>query len=137
MPGQESIYLVGTEEGAIHKCSKAYSSQYLGTYMSHHLAVYATRWNHVHPKIFLSSSADWTIKVWDHTDPKKPIMNFDLNDSVGDAAWAPYSASVFAAVTDEGKVHVFDLAQNKLLPLCSQKVGGGHSTRAHTCMHGL
>lgn len=38
-------------------------------------------------------------------------------------AWAPYSATVFAAVTGEGKVSVFDLSQNKLLPLCAQKVG--------------
>ena len=42
---------------------------------------------------------------------------------VGDIAWAPYSASVFAAVTDDGKVHVYDLYENKLMPLCSQKVG--------------
>ncbi|EFJ48219.1 hypothetical protein VOLCADRAFT_81277 [Volvox carteri f. nagariensis] len=122
MPGQESIYLVGTEEGAIHRCSKAYSSQYLSTYVAHHLAVYAVSWNHIHPNMFLSSSADWTIKLWDVHDSKRPVMNFDLNDSIGDVAWAPYSATVFAAVTDDGRVHVFDLAQNKLLPLCSQKV---------------
>ncbi|PNW75678.1 hypothetical protein CHLRE_12g536550v5 [Chlamydomonas reinhardtii] len=122
MPGQESIYLVGTEEGAIHRCSKAYSSQYLSTYVSHHLAVYAVHWNNIHPSMFLSASADWTIKLWDVHDPKRAVMNFDLNDSIGDVSWAPYSATVFAAVTDDGRVHVFDLAQNKLLPLCSQKV---------------
>ena len=26
------LFLVGTEEGKIHKCSKAYSSKYLGTF---------------------------------------------------------------------------------------------------------
>jgi hypothetical protein len=50
-------------------------------------------------------------------------MSFDLGAAVGDIAWAPYSSTVFAAVTDDGKVHVFDLAQNRQLPLCSQKVG--------------
>jgi hypothetical protein len=63
MPGQDSIYLVGTEEGAIHRCSKAYSSQYLSTYMAHQLAVYAVHWNTIHPSMFLSASADWSIKV--------------------------------------------------------------------------
>ena len=62
------------------------------------------------------------MQVWDVNDPKRPVMAFDLSDAVGDAAWAPYSSTVFAAVTDDGRVHVFDLAQNKLLPLCSQKV---------------
>eukprot|EP00983_Pelagomonas_calceolata_P072355 1151680-Pelagomonas_calceolata.AAC.2 len=41
---------------------------------------------------------------------------------VGDIAWAPYSATVFAAVTDDGKVHVYDLYEDKLMPMCAQKV---------------
>lgn len=43
---------------------------------------------------------------------------------MGDIAWAPYSATVFAAVTDDGKVHVYDLYENKLMPMCAQKVKG-------------
>jgi len=121
-PGQEHIYLVGTEEGAVHKCSKAYSSEYLSTFLGHQLAVYAVKWNHFHHRIFLSASADWSVKLWDSAQQKKPVMSFDLNDSVGDIAWSPNSATVFAAVTDDGKVHVFDLNENKLLPLSSQKV---------------
>ena len=49
-------------------------------------------------------------------------MSFDLGNAVGDVAWSPYSATVFAAVTSDGKVHVFDLAENKHEPLCEQKV---------------
>lgn len=29
---------------------------------------------------------------------------YDLNAAVGDVAWAPYSSTVFAAVTTDGKV---------------------------------
>ena len=35
---------------------------------------------------------------------RKPLFTFDLNNSVGDVAWAPYSSTVFAAVTADGKV---------------------------------
>merc|ERR1711918_275134 len=35
---------------------------------------------------------------------------------------APYSSTIFAAVTSDGKVHIFDLAENKHEPLCEQKV---------------
>ena len=49
-------------------------------------------------------------------------MSFDLGNAVGDVAWSPYSASVFAAVTSDGKVHVFDLAENKHEPLWEQTV---------------
>jgi dynein intermediate chain 1 len=33
-------------------------------------------------------------------------MSFDLGNAVGDAQWSPYSSSVLAAVTNDGKVHV-------------------------------
>ena len=47
---------------------------------------------------------------------------FDLNSAVGDVAWAPYSSTVFAAATADGKVHVFDLSQNKYEAVCEQIV---------------
>lgn len=118
---QEHLFVVGTEEGNIHKCSKAYSGQYLQTYEGHHMAVYAVKWNPFHESIFLSCSADWTVKVWDH-NLSYPIMSFDLGNAVGDVSWSPYSSTVFSAVTSDGKVHVFDLAENKNEALCEQKV---------------
>lgn len=47
---------------------------------------------------------------------------FDLGSLVGDVAWAPYSSTVFAAVTSDGRVHVFDLFINKYEALCNQVV---------------
>jgi dynein intermediate chain 1 len=85
------------------------------------MAIYAVRYNHFNGNVFLSASADWTVKLWDHTK-EKPLASFDLNSSVGDIAWAPYSSTVFAAVTAEGKVFVFDLNENKYEPICEQQV---------------
>lgn len=62
---QDYLFIVGTEEGKIHKCSKSYSNQFLDTFNAHHMAVYAVRWNTFHPKIFISCSADWAVKIWD------------------------------------------------------------------------
>ena len=118
---QEHLFIVGTEEGNIHKCSKAYSGQYLKTYQGHHMAVYSIKWNPFHERVFISCSADWTVKVWDH-NLNYPIMSFDLGNAVGDVCWSPYSSTIFAAVTSDGKVHVFDLAENKHEPLGDQKV---------------
>ena len=47
---------------------------------------------------------------------------FDLNSEVGDVAWAPYSSTVFAAVTFDGKAHVFDLHIDKYHSICSQQI---------------
>jgi dynein intermediate chain 1 len=51
---------------------------------------------------------------------REPLFEFDLASPVGDVAWAPYSSTVFAAATADGKVHVFDLNINKYKPICMQ-----------------
>ncbi|KAK2512158.1 Dnai1 [Columba guinea] len=98
------LFLVGTEEGKIYKCSKCYSSQFLDVFEAHNMAVDSVSWNPYHSKVFISCSSDWTVKIWDHTI-KTPMFVFDLNSAVGDVAWSPYSSTVFAAVTTDGKVH--------------------------------
>eukprot|EP00758_Cryptobia_borreli_P002606 Tbor_TRINITY_DN3156_c0_g1::TRINITY_DN3156_c0_g1_i2::g.14663::m.14663/K10409/DNAI1; dynein intermediate chain 1, axonemal len=85
------------------------------------MAVYAVRWNLFHSDIFISCSADWTVKVWLKSS-RRPLLTFDLGDSVGDVVWAPYSSTVFAAVTTSGKVLVYDLNKNKNEPLSTQVV---------------
>ena len=118
---QDHLFVVGTEEGRVHKCSTAYNSQYLETYAGHHMAVYTVKWNEHHPRVFISASADWTVKLWDH-GVARPAMSFDLNSAVGDVAWSPTSDATFAAVTSDGKVHVYDLHENKHEPMCEQKI---------------
>uniref|UniRef100_A0A3Q3EW26 Dynein axonemal intermediate chain 1 n=1 Tax=Labrus bergylta TaxID=56723 RepID=A0A3Q3EW26_9LABR len=118
------LFLVGTEQGKIHKC-KTYSRQYLETYAAHDMPVDTVKWNYFHPNVFISCSSDWTVKIWDHTI-NTPIFTFDLKAAVGDVAWAPYSSTVFAAVTTDGTVHIFDLNINKDEPLCQQAVMAKH-----------
>ncbi|KAK9955249.1 hypothetical protein ABG768_015134 [Culter alburnus] len=114
-------FLVATEAGKIHKGSKYYSSKFLETYDAHFMTVSRVRWNPFHPNVFISCGWDWMVKIWDHTI-ESPIFTFELKTSVTDVAWAPYSSTVFAAVTTDGKVHVFDLSINKYEALCQQKV---------------
>jgi len=111
-PAQDHLYLAGTEEGKIMKCSKAYNSKFLATYDAHGMAVYGLKWNLFHDRVFVSCSADWGVKVWDHKYPLC-LFEFDLNASVGDVTWAPFSSTMFAAVTADGCLHIFDLAISK------------------------
>ncbi|XP_016816254.2 dynein axonemal intermediate chain 1 isoform X6 [Pan troglodytes] len=124
------MFLVGTEEGKIYKCSKSYSSQFLDTYDAHNTSVDTVSWNPYHTKVFMSCSSDWTVKIWDHTI-KTPMFIYDLNSAVGDVAWAPYSSTVFAAVTTDGKAHIFDLAINKYEAICNQPVAAKKNRLTH------
>lgn len=120
-PNDDTMFLVGTDEGLIYKCTTEYSSRFLQTYPAHNTPIYNISWNPYVPSIFLTCAAEWMIKIWDHNSTK-PLFMFDLNSQVGDIAWAPYSSTVFAAVTVDGKVHVFDLHVDKYHPICTQPV---------------
>ena len=51
-----------------------------------------------------------------------PLFIFDLEAQVGDIAWAPYSSTIFACVTVDGKAHVFDILVDKYSAICSQQI---------------
>ena len=53
---------------------------------------------------------------------RNPLFMFDLNCEVGDVAWSPFSSTVFAAVTLDGRAHIFDLKIEKYRPICSQHI---------------
>lgn len=53
--------------------------------------------------MFISASTDWTIKLWNF-DKISPILTFDVGGAVGDVAWAPYSSTIFAAASLDGRV---------------------------------
>lgn len=120
-PTNKEIFQIGTEEGLIFKCSTAYSSKYLMIYQAHYLSVQRMDFNKFNNNIFISCSGDWRVKIWEDMR-SDPLFIFDLGASVGDVKWAPYSSTVFAAVTTEGRVFVFDLNVNKYKAICSQQV---------------
>lgn len=57
------------------------------------------------------------------------MLSFDLGAPVGDVAWAPQSSTVFAAATDRGHVHVFDLAHSRAGAACVQKAAKARLTK--------
>lgn len=143
-PTMPNIYLVGTEEAFIHKCSCSYNEQYLETYVGHLAPVYCVTWSPFLPDVFLSCGADWTVRIW-HQDRLTPILTFSSSvvlDSKFDANrtqksfqlsrtgdktvyrlknvfavdWSPRSSTIFACVNEEG-VEVWDLSKNILDPI--------------------
>ena len=72
----EHLFIVGTEEGKIHKCSKAYSGQYLETYEGHHMAVYAVEVELFSPTGFHILQCRLDRQAVDHNLPYA-IMSFD------------------------------------------------------------
>lgn len=62
----DNLFIVGTEEGKVLEYSKCYSNQLLTSYDAHFMPIYAIKWNSFYKRVFITCSADWTIKIWDH-----------------------------------------------------------------------
>ena len=131
-----SLYVVGTEEGNVHKCSVSYNEQYLETYMGHSGPVYKVAWSPFVSSAFLSCSADWTIRVW-HQDVTRPMLTLQSSaDFVADLQWSPANSTIFASVTGDGLVSTHALSAH---PHCAVDgfVGLSLSTprcRTHRCV---
>ena len=118
-PDNNSCFLVGTEDGVIYLATSEFSSDFLKSYVSHVSPVNKIMWNPFYPTIFLSCASEHVIYLW-HKDISSPILHFDLGSSVGDVQWAPYSSTIFAAVSDCGRIFIFDLFISKFKASCTQ-----------------
>ncbi|XP_034038575.1 WD repeat-containing protein 78 [Thalassophryne amazonica] len=115
-PKDTSIYLVGTWEGLIYKCSiQCNTEQYLETFMKHFCCVNQIAWCPLNPDVFLTCSSDWTIQLWNQ-DHHRPILEFTSNQkAVYSVQWSPKCATVFGAVNG-GHVEIWDLNSSVLDP---------------------
>ncbi|NWT61076.1 WDR78 protein, partial [Erythrocercus mccallii] len=117
-PEDPDIFLAGTEEGHILCCSCSGKEQILGTYRGHKGPVYKVAWNPSSTEMFLSCSADWSIRLW-HRDSHTPLLTFtSVTAFVQDIKWAPKSAFIFAAVNDR-RVEIWDLTVSIFNPVLS------------------
>ncbi|KAL5106466.1 Dynein intermediate chain 4 axonemal [Taenia crassiceps] len=116
-----NIYLVGTENGQIHRCSCSYAEQYLSTYNGHTSSVYAVKYSPFLSDVFLSCSADWTVRLW-HTDRQKCYLTMATHSSeVNDLTWSHDHGAIFAC-TNEGNLEIWDLERSTLDPVHVESV---------------
>jgi hypothetical protein len=127
-----STYLAATEDGIVHKCSVSYGEQYLQSYFGHSGPVYALCCSPFDDQVFLTCSADWTVKLWSENQGKMTgsstgwAMQFQTSDLTSDVyhvAWSPADATVFGSVTGDGRIQLWDLANpNPMDPVVNHVV---------------
>ncbi|KAG8437136.1 hypothetical protein GDO86_008001 [Hymenochirus boettgeri] len=124
LPKDSNIYLAGTEEGHIHKCSCSYNEQFLDTYKGHKGPVYKIAWSPFCPEVFLSCSSDWCVHLW-RQDILSPILTFSATScAVHDIMWSPYSALMFGAVR-ENRLEIWDLGVSIIDPVIVNSANPG------------
>ncbi|PWA24576.1 hypothetical protein CCH79_00011760 [Gambusia affinis] len=114
-PDDTGIYVIGTWDGGLHKCSLSNSDHFLDTYCKHPSPVTHIEWSPLYSDVFLSSSSDGTIQLW-KLDTLHPKMSFTSVQSIVDSVkWSPNCCTVFAAIYRQ-HVEVWDLCRSIMLP---------------------
>ncbi|RXK41479.1 dynein intermediate chain, cytosolic [Tremella mesenterica] len=150
--GDTSTLWIGTEEGSIYPANRydrASSKAGLISEDVHRGHSGAITGLHLHPSsgpvdlsdLFLTSSVDWTVKLW-RTKASKvpnissssstnksggggvgPIHSFEESDDyVFDVKWHPHHPSVFGTVDGTGKFDLWNLNQDVEVPSISTQV---------------
>ena len=160
-------FLVGTEEGTIYPChrydragAKAGVDPRL-RYKGHTAPVMSLDF---HPArgpvdlgdLILSSSLDWTVKLWKTRTPSStsaatsnassvlnpdehavgPLLEISREDIVYDARWSPLKPGVFSSVDGAGNVEVWDLTIDtevpaaRVTPEMNRNIQGGYAPKS-------
>ncbi|XP_031709600.1 dynein cytoplasmic 1 intermediate chain 1a isoform X1 [Anarrhichthys ocellatus] len=128
--GDVNNYVVGSEEGTVYTASRHGSKagicemfeghQGPVTGVSCHSAVGTVDFSH----LFITSSFDWTVKLWS-TKHNKPLYSFEDNaDYVYDVMWSPVHPAVFAAVDGMGRLDLWNLNNDTEVPTASVTIEG-------------
>ncbi|CAG8568573.1 1319_t:CDS:10 [Paraglomus occultum] len=143
---ETTAFWVGTEEGNVYQAnrfdragSKAGINQY-DFYKGHWGPVTGLQF---HPLVgpvdfsdlFLTSSVDWTVKLWRAKSSSKtptaqrtisPIHSFEgADDYVYDVKWSPRHPALFASVDGTGKLSLWNLNIDTEVPVVGVAVGNG------------
>ncbi|XP_076753897.1 cytoplasmic dynein 1 intermediate chain short wing isoform X29 [Xylocopa sonorina] len=128
--GDVNNFVVGSEEGTVYSaCRHGTKTGVLETYEGHQgpvtgISAHAVQGGIDFSHLFLTSSIDWTIKLWSLKE-SKPLYSFEHNgDYVYDVAWSPTHPALFAAVDDSGRLDLWNLNQDTEVPTAGVMIDG-------------
>ncbi|KAF5101159.1 hypothetical protein D0Z00_001005 [Geotrichum galactomycetum] len=147
-PRDSSRFVVGTEEGALYQCSRFGQAgsragvDPRGAYRAHAAPVTALEFHSPRGAVdfsdlLLSSSLDWSVKLWKirpFTGPLavgaggktdlnslEPLLDLVRDHEVYDVAWSGFHPAVFASVDGSGHLELWDLARDIEVPIARVK----------------
>ncbi|XP_076031641.1 cytoplasmic dynein 1 intermediate chain short wing isoform X38 [Oratosquilla oratoria] len=133
--GDVNNFIVGSEEGAVFTaCRHGSKAGIVDVYEGHQgpvtgVATHATPGTIDFSHLFLTSSIDWTVKLWSmkHWSLKetKPLYSFEDNgEYVYDVAWSPIHPALFTTVDGSGRIDLWNLNLDTEVPTASTFIEG-------------
>uniref|UniRef100_A0A8C9X197 Dynein cytoplasmic 1 intermediate chain 2 n=1 Tax=Sander lucioperca TaxID=283035 RepID=A0A8C9X197_SANLU len=128
--GDVNNFVVGSEDGSVYmSCRHGSKAGISEMFEGHHGPITGI---HCHTAagpldfshLFVTSSFDWTVKLWS-TKNNKPLYSFEDNsDYVYDVMWSPTHPALFACVDGVGHLDLWNLNNDTEVPTASVTVEG-------------
>ncbi|XP_077435411.1 dynein, cytoplasmic 1, intermediate chain 2a isoform X1 [Vanacampus margaritifer] len=128
--GDVNNFVVGSEDGSVYmSCRHGSKAGISEMFEGHHGPITGI---HCHTApgpldfshLFVTSSFDWTVKLWS-TKNNKPLYSFEDNsDYVYDVMWSPTHPALFACVDGVGHLDLWNLNNDTEVPTASVTVDG-------------
>uniref|UniRef100_A0A4W3IPC8 Cytoplasmic dynein 1 intermediate chain 2-like n=1 Tax=Callorhinchus milii TaxID=7868 RepID=A0A4W3IPC8_CALMI len=128
--GDINNFVVGSEEGSVYTaCRLGSKAGILELFEGHQGPVTGV---HCHTAagpvdfspLFITSSFDWTVKLWS-SKSNKPLYSFeDSSDYVFDVMWSPIHPALFACVDGMGRLDLWNLNEDSEVPNASITMEG-------------
>ncbi|XP_018905592.1 cytoplasmic dynein 1 intermediate chain isoform X2 [Bemisia tabaci] len=123
-------FVLGCEEGTTYStCRHGTKAGHTEAYEGHQAPVtgidtHKVQGNIDFSNLFITSSFDWTVKLWNLKE-NKPIHSFEDNgDYVMDVKWSPIHPALFASVDTDGRVDLWNINTDTEVPTASTCVEG-------------
>ena len=128
--GDVNNFIVGSEEGTVYTaCRHGSRAGILDSFEGHAAPVTGLSTHNGQGLIdfshlFLTSSFDWTVKLWSLKE-NRPLYSFEDNgEYVYDVAWSPVHPALFAAVDGTGRLDLWHLNSDTEVATASVVVEG-------------
>lgn len=128
--GDVNNFIVGSEEGTVYTACRHGSRAGILDFFEGHAAPVTALSTHNgqgpidFSHLFLTSSIDWTVKLWSLKE-NRPLHSFeDSGDYVYDVAWSPVHPALFATVDGTGSLELWHLNSDTEVASASVKVEG-------------
>ncbi|XP_054711896.1 cytoplasmic dynein 1 intermediate chain 2-like isoform X2 [Uloborus diversus] len=123
-------FVVGSEDGIVYSaCRHGNKTGIVDVFESHQgpvtaISTHKSTVSAEFPDLFLTSSFDWTVKLWNLKETQ-PLYSFEHNsDYVFDVSWSPVHPALFACVDGLGNLDLWNLNCDTELPTVGTLIDG-------------
>ncbi|KAK3745357.1 hypothetical protein RRG08_064682 [Elysia crispata] len=130
LSGDANNFIVGSEECVTYSACRHGSKAGINDMFEGHQGPLTSIDTHRVPgqidfsPYFLTSSFDWTIKLWSMKQPYYIHSFEDNSDYVYDVRWSPIHPALFASVDGEGRLDLWNLNSETEVPTASVVIDG-------------